>query len=69
MAGVDAGNYDLSNRKRKLITLQMMLIDDEAPLTDGRSKSLDSSVDFTTRTTRSISHNFQRTGNRRYVWV
>ena len=36
MAGVDAGNYDLSNRKRKLITLQMMLMDDEAPLTVDR---------------------------------
>ena len=37
MLGVDASNSDLWNRKRKLITLQMMLIDDETPLTvDGR---------------------------------
>ena len=36
MAGVDSNNYDFWNRKRKLITLQMVLIDDVAPLTVDR---------------------------------
>ena len=38
MLGVDASNSDLWNRKRKLITLQMMLIDDKTPLTVNRRK-------------------------------
>ena len=36
MAGVDASNYDHWNRKRKLITLLTMLVDDESPLTVDR---------------------------------